>query len=129
MLPAGNSLITAAASPRIRRLWIRSLRREFMSAPVHFAKRAESGARSQPLLHDDPRNALEADASIELDHFGVGVADHELQLGHAALRDPAFGGCDEVLADALPAAVRIGREIIDPAAMPVVADHRCPDDG
>src|ERR1051326_5563384 len=82
----------------------------------------------QPFLHDDPRRVFEADAFIETNDFGVGLTDHELQLGDAAVGNPAFGRFDEFSADALAAAVRVGAEIIDPAAVPVMTDHGGADD-
>src|SRR5215469_7125153 len=82
------------------------------------------GMRSlQPFLHDDPRGVLEADAFIETNDLDVGLADHELQLGNVARLEPCLGGFDEFSADAPAPPIWIGSEVIDPAAVPVMADH------
>src|SRR5262245_56201407 len=77
----------------------------------------------QPFLHDDPRGIFEVDAFIETDDLDIGLADHELQLGNVALAEPCLGGFDEFSADAPAPPTGIGSEVIDPAAVAVVADH------
>src|SRR5260370_23282806 len=82
----------------------------------------------QPFLHDDSGSDFEAEAFVETHDRGVAFADHELELGDAAGLQPEFSGFDEFLADALAASARIGSEIIDTAAVPILADHDGADD-
>src|SRR3954453_4082029 len=77
----------------------------------------------EPAAHDRYRFLVIAQPGIERRRFGIGIADHQFDLAYPALAQPRFGGAHHTAPEA--ATLTRGRdgEIINPAAMPVMADH------
>jgi len=83
----------------------------------------------QPFLHDDARNGLKAEAFVKLDHLCVRFAHQQHDLHNAFVLQPLLRSLDHRSADALGAVLRIGGNVVDPAAMPAMADHDAADNG
>src|SRR4051794_6771519 len=77
----------------------------------------------EPAAHDCHRFLVIAQPGIERRHFGIGIADHQFDLAYPALAQPRFGGAHQTVPEAAtPTRGRDG-EVVNPAAMPVMADH------
>ena len=61
--------------------------------------------------------------------MGIAGANHQLKFFDAALAQPVFGGVEDGAAVSRLAVSRIDRDVLDIAAMSVVADHYGGDDG
>src|SRR4051794_1760859 len=77
----------------------------------------------EPAAHDRHRFLVIAQPGIERRHFGIGVADHQFDLAYPALTQPRFGGPHQTAPEAVTLTRGRDGEIINPAAMPVMADH------
>src|SRR5580658_1696167 len=53
------------------------------------------------------------------------AADEELDLPYAALCQPGLGGIHHHASEAAALVLGVGRDVVDPAAMSVLAEHRC----
>src|SRR5690242_20586760 len=82
----------------------------------------------EPAAHHRYRLLVVADPGIKPGRFGIGIADHQLDLAYPALLQPRFGGAHQPAPETKAPMRRGDREIIDPAAMPVMADHDAADD-
>src|SRR5882757_399060 len=66
------------------------------------------------------------DRPVERVNLHIVLADHQLQLEDAALTQPRFRGVHDRAAKIQVTLIRIDRDVVDPAAMPVIPDHdRC----
>ena len=65
-----------------------------------------------------------AERFVETDDGRVGLADHELQFPDAAREEPLLGGFHDQAAEALALMRGIGGDVIDPAPVAVMSDHR-----
>ena len=54
----------------------------------------------------------------------VGCAHHQIELGDVPLAKPTLARVHELTSQPVTAEVRIDREVVDPAAVPVVSHHR-----
>src|SRR3954447_12734718 len=80
-------------------------------------------AAVEPLLEHHRGRFLKAQRLIERIGLHILAADQELQLQDARVAQPAFRRCHDDAAKAELAAVGIDGDVIDPAAMTVMADH------
>src|SRR5215204_4006324 len=87
------------------------------------------GIRDQPLAEARDLVDLVTEAAVELDHAGVRGPHLEVELRAPALGEQALGLGHEPRAETLAASRTIDRQVVHPAAVPVVADHRRRDHG
>src|SRR5690349_8236417 len=85
------------------------------------------------LFHEKPSERhdllpLEAQRRVESQRVRMVLAHHQLDLGRAALAQPILRGGHQRPPEPRAALPGPDREIIDPAAMPVAADHYAPPD-
>jgi hypothetical protein len=85
---------------------------------------AALGPSAQALGHDDHVIVPVAQRVVERDHRIVLGADHEVDLGHVARGQPRLARAHHRPPMTAAALIGTDREVVDPAAVPVVADHR-----
>src|SRR5438270_12735304 len=88
----------------------------------------ESAGESQTLAETHDRILLVADPLVKLNHFGVRRAHLQVDLRTPQCSQPCFRLFHQEATNAAAAPVRRDAEVIDPAAMAVVADHHGADD-
>src|SRR3954452_17141029 len=82
----------------------------------------------EPAAHHHYRLRVIAEPGIKPGRFGIGIADHQLDLAYPALLQPRFGAAHQPASETKAPMRRSDCEIIDPAAMPVMTDHDAADD-
>src|ERR1700748_499933 len=106
------------------------------SSEVEIALREENASKLgcdfsavEPLGIHDARLLVIADRFIERLHLGVLRPHQQLQLGDAAIPEPVFARIHHRAAMSLAAMIRIHSNVINPAAVALMTDHRgCDDD-
>src|ERR1700753_3293061 len=106
------------------------------SSEVAIASREENASKLgcdfpavEPLGIHDARLLVITDRFIERLHLGVLRPHQQLQLGDAGIAEPGFGCIHHRTAMSLAAMIRIDRDIVDPAAVALMANHCGCDDG
>jgi hypothetical protein len=78
---------------------------------------------SQPFAHDCPRGYFEAQVFVKRNHLGVRLPHQKLRFNHTALAKPFLGRLNHLPAKPATARFRIGRDVVEPTAMAIMADH------
>jgi len=91
---------------------------------MHIAKRRiDLRCFLQPSAHDYARGYLETEVLVEAHHVGVCFSNQELHFHYPSLAEPVLCRLHHAPAHALVARCRTGSNVVEPASMPVMADH------